>query len=98
MAFAGALGATVRLESVPLGEPIIRDDFVLFAESNSRFLVEVAPEHREKFEKIMAGTALAAIGQVNSSGVVEVYGLNGNRIVAESITELKEAWQKPLRW
>ncbi len=98
MAFAGGLGATVQLKSVPLGEPIARDDFILFSESNSRFLVEVAPKNKDEFEKAMAGTALAAIGQVNNSGAVEIYGLKGNRIVAKSLAELKEAWQKPLRW
>ncbi len=98
MAFAGALGATVRLESVPLGEPITRDDFILFSESNSRFLVEVVPENKDEFEIIMVDTATAAIGQVNDLGVVAIYGRRGNRVVAKFITELKEAWQQPLRW
>ena len=39
MAFAGGLGAVVSLKDVPLGEPMGRDDLVLFSESNSRFLV-----------------------------------------------------------
>ncbi len=98
MAFAGELGATIHLESVPLGEPIDRDDFILFSESNSRFLVEVAPESKDEFEEIMKGISLAAIGQVTESEVLEIYGLNGSRLVAKSIDELKEAWQSPLRW
>jgi phosphoribosylformylglycinamidine synthase len=83
---------------VPLGEPIDRDDFVLFSESNSRFLVEVAPENRAGFEEIMGATSLANIGQVTDSGMLEIYGVNGRRIVSESLGELKEAWQRPLRW
>ncbi len=98
MAFAGGLGATVHLGSVPLGEPIDRDDFILFAESNSRFLVEVAPEDKAEFEKVMSGTSLANIGQVTDSGALKIYGLNGQQIVAKPVGELKEAWQKPLRW
>ena len=43
MAFAGGLGATIYLKSVPRTGPIYRNDYVLFSESNSRFLVEVAP-------------------------------------------------------
>jgi phosphoribosylformylglycinamidine (FGAM) synthase-like enzyme len=98
MAFAGGLGATVNLKDVPLGEPADRDDFILFSESNSRFLVEVAPEKKGEFEKVMHGTSFAAIGQVTDSGVLEIYGLNGEMIVNTPVAELKEAWQKPLRW
>jgi len=98
MAFAGGLGATIYLKSVPLGEPIDRDDFILFSESNSRFLAEVAPENKEEFEEIMKGTSFAPIGQVTDSEVMEVYGVDGRKVVAAPLGELKEAWQKPLRW
>jgi hypothetical protein len=30
--------------------------------------------------------------------MVEIYGRDGKRVVSVSIGELKEAWQKPLRW
>ena len=98
MAFAGGLGATIHLKAVPVGEPIDRDDFILFSESNSRFLVEVAPESKDEFERIMQGVSLAAIGQVTEAKVLEIYGLSGSRIVTKSLEELKEAWQRPLRW
>ena len=98
MAFAGGLGATIYLDSVPLGEPIDRDDFILFSESNSRFLVEVALENKGEFEQIMDGTSFAAIGQVADSEILEVYGLGDKKIVATSLGELKDAWQRPLRW
>jgi len=98
MAFAGGLGATISLKSVPLGEPVDRDDFILFSESNSRFLVEVAPESKDEFEQVMSGTSLAAVGQVTDSEVLEIYGVDGRKVVATPIIELKEAWQKPLRW
>jgi phosphoribosylformylglycinamidine synthase len=97
MAFAGGLGASIRLKSVLLGEPVDRDDFILFSESNSRFLVEVAPESKENFEKIM-GDGSAAIGEVISSPMLEVYGVGGKRVIKASLSELKEAWQRPLRW
>jgi len=98
MAFAGGLGVIVNLREVPLGEPIERDDFILFSESNSRFLVEVAPENQAEFERVMDGISLANIGQVTDGGVLEVYGVNGRRVVTASVSELKEAWQKPIRW
>jgi phosphoribosylformylglycinamidine synthase len=98
MAFAGGLGATIRLNPVPLGEPVERDDFILFSESNSRFLVEVTPESKDEFEQVMNGTDFASIGQVTGAGELEIYGRDGRWLVAESLEELKEAWQRPLRW
>ena len=98
MAFAGGLGASIYLGSVPLGEPVDRNDFILFSESNSRFLVEVALESKDEFEHIMGVTNFSAIGQVVDSEALEIYGVDGGKIVAVSISELKEAWQRPLRW
>jgi len=98
MAFAGGLGARISLESVPFGEPIDRDDFILFSESNSRFLVEVSPENKGEFEAIMNGTSFAAIGRVTDSEALEVYGRDGQKVVSMPISELKEAWQRPIRW
>jgi phosphoribosylformylglycinamidine synthase len=98
MAFAGSLGMVIHLGQVPLGEAMNRDDYVLFSESNTRFLVEVAPEDRHQFEGMMAGVDFAAIGQVTSKEKLEVYGLNGQMVLSALIAELKEAWQRPLRW
>ena len=83
---------------MPLGEPVERDDFILFSESNSRFLVEVAPENKNEFEQVMSGSSFASIGQVTGAGALEIYGRDGRRLVAASLEELKEAWQRPLRW
>ena len=98
MALAGELGATIHLNSVPLGGPIDREDFILFSESNTRFLAEVTPECSEGFEEMMGGLQLAPIGQVANSETLEIYGLDNRRVVAISLRELKEAWQRPLRW
>jgi len=98
MAFAGGLGMVIHLKQVPLGEAMNRDDYVLFSESNTRFLVEVAPEQRQQFENIMAGVDFAVIGQVTSKKMLDVYGLNEEIVLSTPIAKLKEAWQRPLRW
>ncbi len=98
MAFAGGLGASIRLAAVPLGESMDRDDFILFSESNSRFLVEVAPENKDEFDRIMKGISCALIGKVNDTDTLEISGINGGKVLEASLYELKEAWQKPLRW
>jgi phosphoribosylformylglycinamidine synthase II len=98
MAFAGGLGMVIHLGQVPLGETMNRDDYVLLSESNTRFLVEVAPKDRHQFEGMMAGVDFAAIGQVTSKEKLEVYGISGKLVLSAPIAELKEAWQRPLRW
>ena len=55
MAFAGGFGMQLSLTSVPRDPDVTADDALLFSESNSRFIVEVAPEKQEAFERCMAG-------------------------------------------
>lgn len=98
MALAGGLGMAIDMGKVPLGEAIDRDDYVLFSESNTRFLIEVDPKDRHPFEGMMAGVDFAAIGQVTSEERLEVHGLKGEVVLSASIAELKEAWQRTLRW
>jgi phosphoribosylformylglycinamidine synthase len=98
MAFAGGLGAKVYLDKVPLGETIAREDYILFSESNSRFLVEVSPGDRKKFEQVIGGNPLATLGYVNNSERLEIRGLIDNRLIDEPIAALKEVWQKTFRW
>ena len=98
MAFAGGLGMLMNLSQVPLGEPMYRDDYILFSESNTRFLVEADPKDTEEFENTLAGVPFAVIGQVTDSRRLEVCGLSKKMILSLPIAELKEAWQRPLRW
>ncbi|MBI5365925.1 MAG: hypothetical protein HZA54_02710, partial [Planctomycetes bacterium] len=53
MAFAGGLGLEVELSLVPAPMDAHRDDILLFSESNTRFLVEVAGERQREFEDLM---------------------------------------------
>ena len=98
MAFSGGLGITVRLDQVPYKGRVRTDDRVLFAESNSRFIVEVAPAQQKKFEAAMKGVPQALIGRVEDPSEFVVYGLNKKPIISTYLEELKEAWQAPLRW
>ncbi len=98
MGFAGGVGITINLNKVPLGEPIDRNDNILFSESNTRFLVEVAPEDEERFEEAMGDVVCAAIGEFTEDDRLEIYGIEGEKVIPTPLAELKEAWQKPLRW
>ena len=96
--FCRRTGDKISLKSVPVSEKFTRDDFILFSESNSRFIVEVAAKDKEKFEKTLKDVSFANIGTTNDTGKFEVTGSNGKKLVSETIGDLKEAWQKPLRW
>ncbi len=63
MAFAGGYGLEIDLLKVS-GKELTRNDFVLFSESNSRFLIEVAEADRGDFETLMKGKNCAQIGKV----------------------------------
>jgi phosphoribosylformylglycinamidine synthase II len=98
MAFAGGYGMKLYMRDVPRSDDVDRNDIVLFSESNSRFIVEVPEGSREEFERIMAGTAAAAIGEIVGGEDFEVYGLKGNLVVSARIWDLKEAWQRTFKW
>lgn len=98
MAFSGGVGAVLNLTDVPVKSKIVRNDFLLFSESHSRFIVEIEPSRQKHFEKAMKGLPCALAGQVEQSPELKVYGLDKKICVNAGIKELKEAWQKPLRW
>ncbi len=98
MAFAGGYGAEVDLRRVPTGEPFERSDWLLFSESNTRFVVEVRPEHRAEFERILRDVPHALVGQVREDKTLLVRGIDGRTVVEEDVYALKESWQKPFRW
>jgi len=96
MAFGGGHGIELDLRKVPLGDFIVRNDFILFSESNSRFLVEVKEECREDFEKLMKSTACSVVGRVGKGSRFVVRGLNGKIVVDASLSELLNAWKRTL--
>ncbi|GAH35881.1 unnamed protein product, partial [marine sediment metagenome] len=98
MAFAGGRGAQIDLRMVPKRGVIEADEVLLFSESNSRLILEVMPSNVQHTEEILRGVPFARIGQVTQGLRMVVTGRNGRRVIDEDIFELKEAWQKPLRW
>ncbi|MHB9027632.1 MAG: phosphoribosylformylglycinamidine synthase subunit PurL [Candidatus Latescibacterota bacterium] len=95
MAFSGETGARINLASIP-AESGLREDYLLFSESNSRFIIEVAPEKAAQGEKILAGLPFAWVGETNDTGRLVIESAKGT-LVNEGLADLKEAWQKPLR-
>lgn len=98
MAFAGGYGMELHLSAVITDGPIHRNDTLLFSESNTRFIVEVKPEHQKQFEAILKDVPCGLLGKVTTEPLIRIHGLNNQPIVKEDIYDLKEAWQSPLRW
>lgn len=95
MAMAGGLGMTIDIDAVA-GEKISPTE-ILFSESNTRFIVEVAPESADEFAKLFAGVPLSRIGTITDGGDLVVR--SGDNVVLEVDTAAaKSAWQKPLAW
>ncbi|MCW4046452.1 MAG: phosphoribosylformylglycinamidine synthase subunit PurL [Candidatus Bathyarchaeota archaeon] len=95
MAFAGGYGLEMDLRAVP-SKLIARDDFLLFSESNSRFLVEVAEKDREEFEKLMKGKVHAEIGKVTKNTRLIIQGLKRPAVVDAPIADLRASWKRTL--
>jgi len=95
MAFAGGYGLELDLRKV-LAKGLGRDDFVLFSESNSRFLVEVSEKARDEFEGLMNGKACSEVGKVTKSPRLCVRGLAGGVVVDASVGDLLKSWKRTL--
>ncbi|MDR9501040.1 MAG: AIR synthase-related protein [Desulfurivibrionaceae bacterium] len=94
-AFSGNLGLHLELSEAPK-EGIDRDDILLFSESQSRFVVTVAPDKADAFEMAMAGTGLGRLGVVTAETVLRVKGLGGETVLAAELDQLKASWQATL--
>jgi phosphoribosylformylglycinamidine synthase II len=95
MALAGGYGVEMDLRRVP-SKTMSRNDFVLFSESNSRFLLEVPEKTKADFEAVMKGTVCAQIGRVAKTSRLIVYGLDGAVAVDASLKDLRGSWKETL--
>ncbi len=93
MAFSSGYGLELNLRKVPRTKELSRNDSVLFSESNSRFLVEVAEKRRENFEALMKDAVCAEVGRVQKETCLSVYGLNGKEAVYADLEELRRCWK-----
>ncbi|PVX24689.1 MAG: phosphoribosylformylglycinamidine synthase subunit PurL [Candidatus Bathyarchaeum sp.] len=96
MAFSSGYGLELDLNKVPRAKETCRNDFVLFSESNSRFLVEVTQKRKAEFEALMKDVDCAEIGRVKKEPVMSVAGLDGKQALNADIAELRKRWKSTL--
>jgi len=96
MAFAGGVGADVsELKAAAAG---LSDAARLFSESPTRFIIEVRLADAAALQELFAGLPLSRIGTTVKEPRLRIAGENGEWLIWSKLDELKEAWQKPLRW
>jgi phosphoribosylformylglycinamidine synthase II len=103
MAFTGDLGVDVELIGLPAPERLVerhnatpvRDDFILFSESNGRLLLEIPERYAPKFESIMKDSPIAQIGTVKKDRMLTIR--RGEKtLIDSSLEDLIRSWKKPL--
>ncbi len=100
MATAGGLGLDVSLRDVPSDDESAHDAALLFSESPTRFLLEVRPDRVLELYDLFGTLPLGRLGEVTGADAprLVVRGLGGGAVIDASISDLKSAWQAPLRW
>jgi phosphoribosylformylglycinamidine (FGAM) synthase-like enzyme len=97
MAFAGGLGLELNIDAAPTAESNLPPAVRLFSESNTRFLCEVAADRAAMFEAELKDIPHSRIGAVRGDADFRVLA-DGRLVINANIKDLKEAWQRPLRW
>ncbi len=103
MALAGLLGMRIDLNRIPHDLdgslpgllPHAIDTLLLFSETASRFIVEIAPEQRVTFEEYMRTAGVndfSCIGEVTDTGRCVIQ--NGGQVLIDlPVTMLQSAWK-----
>ena len=93
MCFGGGVGVAVELSKVKFDGAPARDDHVLFAESNSRFVVEVARGLEPDFVALMRDLTVGAIGSTTKEKKLRIIGRTGQRVADAGLHRLSRAWR-----
>ncbi|MEK7270347.1 MAG: phosphoribosylformylglycinamidine synthase subunit PurL [Planctomycetota bacterium] len=95
MAIASGLGLSMALSNVPRVADL-RDDVLLFSESNGRFLVEVKSGQETQLQSILAGIPNGRVGTVTDAAVLEIRSAIGGPLLEEKVADLAKSWREPL--
>jgi len=96
MAFAGGVGADITDVGRQLGVP--SDEVLLFSESTTRFVIEATPANAQSLRDCLHDVPLTHLGRTCKEPRLRVAGLSGEWVIWAELNDLRESWQKPLRW
>ena len=95
MTVAGGHGMELDLRAIPAASADLSDAALLFAESPTRFLMEVTADDAPAFERVLARVPHSRIGRVLGEANLRVIGASGT-VIDASLDILRRAWQSPL--
>ena len=94
-AFSGKAGLEIDLSSLPTGEDV-SVAAMLFGESPSRLVVEIAPENLEKVAEIFEGQPFAPLGRAAGEHSNLKVTRGDDVLIDEPLDELKSLWKNGL--
>lgn len=92
---AGEMGFELNLDAMPEGRTL-RNDILLYSESQGRFIVSVAPSMNKLFEERMAGTCCILAGLVRNDTRILIRGREGNTVIDSGIDKAGSSYRKTL--
>jgi len=98
MAFAGNLGMQINLIGVPLAGEISRTDQILFSESTTRFIIEIAPENFDRVAKLCKNIRFGQLGTTTGEPLLTIKDMKNQTLLETPIDQCKQVWQQPLNW
>jgi len=96
-AMAGQLGIEIDLNKIPKSQDLDREDYLLFSESQTRFIVTIDPNKKEEFEALFAQIPHAQIGHITENDKFTLKGFNGSNIVDTDIQTLTEIYKQTFK-
>lgn len=98
MAFAGGLGIEASIVGIcPESQDAVD---ALFSESQTRFVLEVEPQHVDRVLATLQATGTLAlnIGSVIPDARLSIVSSTGAALIDADLADLKASWQLPLKW
>ncbi|MCP4725865.1 MAG: phosphoribosylformylglycinamidine synthase, partial [bacterium] len=92
MVMAGGYGMEIDISKIPVNE-CDRYDKILFSESNSRFIITIAEEVREKFESVLADNTFSLIGKTIEEPVLLIKDSSGEQLLYANANEMRNSWK-----
>jgi phosphoribosylformylglycinamidine synthase len=101
MCLAGRLGARVAIAELPGAEGVANEAALLFAESPSRFVVEVSPAEESHFQEILTRLGVDAWGRVGTvddarQARLVVQGRRERPLIDVGLDRLLASWKRTL--
>jgi len=93
MAIGGDIGGIIDISEINKN---LRDDFVLFSESNTRWVVEIKIKNCKNFENILHDLEIPYIKIGQTKGKKLIIKNNENIIINQNIKEIRKKWKKSI--